>query len=134
MDNLRGAFEAVRISSRRGNAASASSRGARRCPQVANAAVATTPPTVVRLPADEVGRQSMELRLKRIMEPGRAPVTVGLLPGGRAALEGAAGCAGRGKRSDPAMGANKIAVRAPPLRRVPAMLGWSNTDSLTGMP
>jgi DNA-binding LacI/PurR family transcriptional regulator len=38
------------------------------------------PPTVVRQPAYEVGRQAMELLLKRIMEPDRPPVTVRLLP------------------------------------------------------
>lgn len=38
------------------------------------------PPTVVRQPAYEVGRQAMELLLKRIMEPGRPAVTVRLLP------------------------------------------------------
>ena len=38
------------------------------------------PPTVVRQPAYEVGRQAMELLLKRIMEPGRPPVTVRLRP------------------------------------------------------
>ena len=44
-------------------------------------AEALDPPlTVVRQPAYEVGRQAMELLLKRIMEPGRAPVTVRLLP------------------------------------------------------
>lgn len=38
------------------------------------------PPTVVRQPAHEVGRQAMELLLKRIMDPGRPPVTVRLRP------------------------------------------------------
>ncbi len=38
------------------------------------------PPTVVRQPAYEVGRQAMELLLKRIMEPNRPAVTVRLLP------------------------------------------------------
>ena len=38
------------------------------------------PPTVVRQPAYEVGRQAMELLLKRIMEPQRPPVTVRLRP------------------------------------------------------
>jgi len=38
------------------------------------------PPTVVRQPAYEVGRQAMELLLKRIMEPARPPVTVRLRP------------------------------------------------------
>jgi LacI family transcriptional regulator/LacI family repressor for deo operon, udp, cdd, tsx, nupC, and nupG len=38
------------------------------------------PPTVVRQPAYEVGRQAMELLLKRIMEPTRPPVTVRLVP------------------------------------------------------
>ncbi|MBI5767342.1 MAG: LacI family DNA-binding transcriptional regulator [Verrucomicrobia bacterium] len=38
------------------------------------------PPTVVRQPAYDVGRQAMELLLKRITEPGRPPVTVRLLP------------------------------------------------------
>ena len=38
------------------------------------------PPTVVRQPAHEVGRQAMELLLKRIMEPTRPPVTVRLQP------------------------------------------------------
>jgi LacI family transcriptional regulator/LacI family repressor for deo operon, udp, cdd, tsx, nupC, and nupG len=38
------------------------------------------PPTVVRQPAYNVGRQAMELLLKRIMEPNRPPVTVRLLP------------------------------------------------------
>jgi LacI family transcriptional regulator/LacI family repressor for deo operon, udp, cdd, tsx, nupC, and nupG len=38
------------------------------------------PPTVVRQPAHEVGRQAMELLLRRIMEPGRPPVTIRLLP------------------------------------------------------
>ena len=38
------------------------------------------PPTVVRQPAYDVGRQAMELLLKRIMEPERPPVTVRLLP------------------------------------------------------
>jgi DNA-binding LacI/PurR family transcriptional regulator len=38
------------------------------------------PPTVVRQPAYEVGRQAMELLLKRIMEPDRPPVTVRLRP------------------------------------------------------
>lgn len=44
-------------------------------------AEALDPPlTVVRQPAYDVGRQAMELLLKRIMEPERAPVTVRLLP------------------------------------------------------
>ena len=44
-------------------------------------AEALDPPlTVVRQPAYEVGRQAMELLLKRIMDPDRAPVTVRLLP------------------------------------------------------
>src|SRR5687767_4675653 len=38
------------------------------------------PPTVVRQPAYDVGRQAMELLLKRIMEPNRPPVTVRLRP------------------------------------------------------
>jgi len=38
------------------------------------------PLTVVRQPAYDVGRQAMEMLLKRIMEPTRAPVTVRLLP------------------------------------------------------
>lgn len=38
------------------------------------------PPTVVRQPAYDVGRQAMELLLKRIMEPERPPVTVRLRP------------------------------------------------------
>jgi DNA-binding LacI/PurR family transcriptional regulator len=38
------------------------------------------PPTVIRQPAYEVGRQAMELLLKRIMEPNRPAVTVRLLP------------------------------------------------------
>jgi DNA-binding LacI/PurR family transcriptional regulator len=38
------------------------------------------PPTVVRQPAYEVGRQAMELLLKRIMEPERPPVTLRLRP------------------------------------------------------
>jgi LacI family transcriptional regulator/LacI family repressor for deo operon, udp, cdd, tsx, nupC, and nupG len=38
------------------------------------------PPTVVRQPAYEVGRQAMELLLKRIIEPARPAVTVRLLP------------------------------------------------------
>lgn len=38
------------------------------------------PPTVVRQPAYEVGRQAMELLLKRIMEPARPTVTVRLRP------------------------------------------------------
>ena len=38
------------------------------------------PPTVVRQPAYEVGRQAMELLLKRIVDPGRPPVTVRLRP------------------------------------------------------
>jgi len=38
------------------------------------------PPTVVRQPAYEVGRQAMELLLKRIVEPNRPAVTVRLLP------------------------------------------------------
>jgi DNA-binding LacI/PurR family transcriptional regulator len=38
------------------------------------------PPTVVRQPAYEVGRQAMELLLKRIMEPERPAVTVRLRP------------------------------------------------------
>lgn len=38
------------------------------------------PPTVVRQPAYDVGRQAMELLLKRIMEPARPAVTVRLLP------------------------------------------------------
>lgn len=44
-------------------------------------AEALDPPlTVVRQPAYDVGRQAMELLLKRIMDPDRAPVTVRLLP------------------------------------------------------
>jgi DNA-binding LacI/PurR family transcriptional regulator len=44
-------------------------------------AEALDPPlTVVRQPAYEVGRQAMELLLKRIMEPTRSPVVVRLLP------------------------------------------------------
>ncbi|MEO6244939.1 MAG: LacI family DNA-binding transcriptional regulator [Opitutaceae bacterium] len=38
------------------------------------------PPTVVRQPAYEVGRQAMELLLKRITDPQRPPVTVRLQP------------------------------------------------------
>ncbi len=38
------------------------------------------PPTVVRQPAYEVGRQAMELLLRRIIEPDRPPVTVRLRP------------------------------------------------------
>lgn len=38
------------------------------------------PPTVVRQPAYDVGRQAMELLLKRIIEPTRPPVTVRLIP------------------------------------------------------
>jgi DNA-binding LacI/PurR family transcriptional regulator len=38
------------------------------------------PPTVVRQPAYEVGKQAMELLLKRIIEPTRPAVTVRLLP------------------------------------------------------
>ena len=38
------------------------------------------PLTVVRQPAYEVGKQAMELLLKRIMEPTRPPVTMRLLP------------------------------------------------------
>jgi DNA-binding LacI/PurR family transcriptional regulator len=38
------------------------------------------PPTVVRQPAYEVGRQAMELLLKRILAPERPPVTVRLRP------------------------------------------------------
>ena len=38
------------------------------------------PPTVVRQPAYDVGRQAMELLLKRISEPTRPAVTVRLLP------------------------------------------------------
>lgn len=38
------------------------------------------PLTVVRQPAYDVGRQAMEMLLKRIMEPTRPPVTVRLLP------------------------------------------------------
>lgn len=38
------------------------------------------PPTVVRQPAYEVGKQAMELLLKRIVEPGRPPVTLRLRP------------------------------------------------------
>ena len=44
-------------------------------------AEALDPPlTVVRQPAYEVGRQAMELLLKRIMEPTRPPISVRLLP------------------------------------------------------
>lgn len=44
-------------------------------------AEALDPPlTVVRQPAREVGRQAMELLLRRIMEPDRPPVTVRLQP------------------------------------------------------
>lgn len=44
-------------------------------------AEALDPPlTVVRQPAYEVGRQAMELLLKRILEPDRPPVTVRLRP------------------------------------------------------
>ena len=44
-------------------------------------AEALNPPlTVVRQPAYEVGRQAMELLLKRIMEPTRSTVTMRLLP------------------------------------------------------
>jgi LacI family transcriptional regulator/LacI family repressor for deo operon, udp, cdd, tsx, nupC, and nupG len=44
-------------------------------------AEALDPPlTVVRQPAYDVGRQAMELLLKRIMEPNRPAVTVRLLP------------------------------------------------------
>ena len=44
-------------------------------------AEALDPPlTVVRQPAYDVGRQAMELLLKRIMEPARPPVTLRLLP------------------------------------------------------
>jgi DNA-binding LacI/PurR family transcriptional regulator len=44
-------------------------------------AEALDPPlTVVRQPAYEVGRQAMELLLKRIMEPARSTVTMRLLP------------------------------------------------------
>lgn len=44
-------------------------------------AEALDPPlTVVRQPAYEVGRQAMELLLKRIIEPNRPPVTVRLRP------------------------------------------------------
>jgi LacI family transcriptional regulator/LacI family repressor for deo operon, udp, cdd, tsx, nupC, and nupG len=44
-------------------------------------AEALDPPlTVVRQPAYEVGKQAMELLLKRIMEPSRPPVTMRLLP------------------------------------------------------
>lgn len=44
-------------------------------------AEALDPPlTVVRQPAYEVGKQAMELLLKRIMEPARPPVTLRLLP------------------------------------------------------
>lgn len=44
-------------------------------------AEALDPPlTVVRQPAYEVGRQAMELLLKRILEPQRAPVTLRLRP------------------------------------------------------
>jgi DNA-binding LacI/PurR family transcriptional regulator len=38
------------------------------------------PPTVVRQPAYDVGRQAMELLLKRIVQPTRPPVTVRLRP------------------------------------------------------
>lgn len=38
------------------------------------------PPTLVRQPAYEVGKQAMELLLKRIVEPTRPTVTVRLLP------------------------------------------------------
>ena len=38
------------------------------------------PPTVVRQPAYEVGRQAMELLLKRIIAPSRPPITVRLVP------------------------------------------------------
>ena len=38
------------------------------------------PPTVVRQPAYDVGRQAMELLLKRILAPDRPPVTVRLRP------------------------------------------------------
>jgi LacI family transcriptional regulator/LacI family repressor for deo operon, udp, cdd, tsx, nupC, and nupG len=38
------------------------------------------PLTAVRQPAYEVGRQAMELLLKRIAEPGRPPVTIRLMP------------------------------------------------------
>src|SRR3954464_1333294 len=38
------------------------------------------PPTVVRQPAYDVGRQAMELLLRRIEEPARPPVTVRLVP------------------------------------------------------
>lgn len=38
------------------------------------------PPTVVRQPAYDVGRQAMELLLRRILEPDRPPVTVRLRP------------------------------------------------------
>ncbi|MSU24335.1 MAG: LacI family transcriptional regulator [Opitutus sp.] len=44
------------------------------------AEVLDPPPTVVRQPAYDVGRQAMELLLKRIIEPARPPVTVRLLP------------------------------------------------------
>jgi len=44
-------------------------------------AEALDPPlTVVRQPAREIGRQAMELLLRRIMEPDRPPVTIRLLP------------------------------------------------------
>jgi DNA-binding LacI/PurR family transcriptional regulator len=44
-------------------------------------AEALDPPlTVVRQPAYEVGRQAMELLLKRIMAPGRPPLSLRLLP------------------------------------------------------
>jgi LacI family transcriptional regulator/LacI family repressor for deo operon, udp, cdd, tsx, nupC, and nupG len=44
-------------------------------------AEALDPPlTVVRQPAYEVGKQAMELLLKRIIEPARPPVTMRLLP------------------------------------------------------
>lgn len=44
-------------------------------------AEALDPPlTVVRQPAYEVGKQAMELLLKRIMEPARPPVTIRLRP------------------------------------------------------
>jgi DNA-binding LacI/PurR family transcriptional regulator len=38
------------------------------------------PPTMVRQPAYDVGRQAMDLLLKRISEPARPPLTVRLLP------------------------------------------------------
>ena len=38
------------------------------------------PLTTVRQPAYDVGRQAMELLLKRIGDPGRPPVTVRLMP------------------------------------------------------